>query len=323
MNNYIDAKFTDLNAAAADYLGNGAIFVPEFQPEIVDIVRRGGVLGRRLNNVRATGHPTRYFEQTAIGTANFTDPRTISTTLTGPTRAEKSAMLKAVTAGIDFGLFDVEVTAQQSEFAYLVAKDLKDMVNGLNVLHDKKLWNGNDTSLTTPTTVEYMGLLSQITSTSAVAKGASVVDAIRRQIATMVANETYDIKPSAIYMNPVLLDELEKEVKNAPNTFKNVLADLYEVVPGVQVRQMITAAGLLPVIPEPYLLSTTSGADTLYPVGILTENLIEYHYVTAPEPRVFILGKVSDLATKYRAVKFGAPIAKGASYAHNIMTVTR
>jgi len=40
--------------------------VPLYQTEIVDIVRRRNLFGQRIRQVPATGHPSRYFEQTAI-----------------------------------------------------------------------------------------------------------------------------------------------------------------------------------------------------------------------------------------------------------------
>jgi hypothetical protein len=59
------ANFLDIHSAA-DYIGPGAIEVPLYQTEIVDIVRRRNLFGQRIKQVPATGHPSRYFEQTAI-----------------------------------------------------------------------------------------------------------------------------------------------------------------------------------------------------------------------------------------------------------------
>ena len=55
--------------------------------------------------------------------------------------------MKALVSQINYNLFDLEVGAQQSQFAYLQAKDLADSVDGLMRTHDVALWNGNDTSL--------------------------------------------------------------------------------------------------------------------------------------------------------------------------------
>src|SRR5580692_6051900 len=61
----MNAKFTDIHGAA-DFIGPGAIEVPFYQTEILDLVRRRGIFGRRIKQVPATGHPSRYFEETAI-----------------------------------------------------------------------------------------------------------------------------------------------------------------------------------------------------------------------------------------------------------------
>jgi hypothetical protein len=85
----MNAKFTDLYATA-DYIGPGAIEVPIYQTEITDLVRRRGVFGQRIKQVPATGHPSRYFEETAIPAAAaasaFMDPRNIAE---GPGRADQ------------------------------------------------------------------------------------------------------------------------------------------------------------------------------------------------------------------------------------------
>ena len=158
-------QFIDLNAAA-DFLGPGAIEINRYQTEIFDIVRRRGVFGQRVRQVPATGHPSRYFEETLINSPTaaqaFVDPRNIVASVGSPTRIERTVPLKALVSQINYNLFDLEVGAQQSQFAYLQAKDLTDSVEGLLRTHDVALWNGNDTSLITPTTFQYMGAIGQI-----------------------------------------------------------------------------------------------------------------------------------------------------------------
>src|SRR5579864_7926176 len=147
------AQFIEL-AAAADYLGPGAVEVNRYQSEITDIVRRRGAFGQRIRQVPATGHPSRYFEQTGIvapaAASAFVDPRNIVATVGTPSRVERSVPLKALVSQINYNLFDLEVGAQQSQFAFLQAKDLADTVEGLMRTHDVALWNGNDTSLSAP-----------------------------------------------------------------------------------------------------------------------------------------------------------------------------
>ena len=113
----MNTQFIDLHAAA-DFMGPGAIEVNQYQTEIFDIVRRRGVFGQRIKQVPATGHPSRYFEQTAIASPSaangFVDPRNIVAAVGSPTRVERSVPLKALVSQINYNLFDIEVGAQQS-----------------------------------------------------------------------------------------------------------------------------------------------------------------------------------------------------------------
>ncbi len=323
----MNAQFIDLNATA-DFLGPGAIEINRYQTEIFDIVRRRGVFGQRVRQVPATGHPSRFFEETAINsptaTQAFVDPRNISATIGSPTRVERTVPLKALVSQINYNLFDLEVGAQQSQFAYLQAKDLADSVEGLLRTHDVALWNGNDTSLSTPTTFQYMGAIGQIEAggnTTTIATTASIVDGIKGVIAEMVANSSYQVRPTAIYANPVLLDLIDREMKAE----FNVVLSTTEITAGLTVKTLSTQAGNLPLIPE-WALSYTgvpgSGSAVL-PCYVVTEDLIEYHWLTDPNPRVFQLGLIGSLASQMVVVKFGAPVVKGAAYAHYEVKVNR
>ncbi len=323
----MNAKFIDLNAAA-DYLGPGAMEIERYQTEITDIVRRRGVFGQRVRQVPATGHPSRFFEETSINSPTaaqaFVDPRNIAPVVGSPTRVERTVPLKALVSQINYNLFDLEVGAQQSQFAYLQAKDLADSVEGLLRTHDVSLWNGNDTSLSTPTTFQYMGAISQIEAggnTTTIATTASIVDGIKGVIAGMVANSSYEVRPTAIYANPVLLDLIDREMKAE----FNVVLSTADITGGLRVKTLSTQAGELPLIPEWALGYTgTPGSGTaVLPCYIVTEDLIEYHWLSDPNPRVFQLGLLGSLASQLVVVKFGAPVVKGASYAHYEVKVNR
>jgi hypothetical protein len=321
------ASFIDLSAAA-DFMGPGAVEVNRYQNEITDIVRRRGIFGQRIKQVPATGHPSRFFEETDIpnlaAASAFVDPRNITPVVNTPTRVERSVPLKALVSQINYNLFDLEVGQQQSQFAYLQAKDLADAVGGLMRTHDKALWNGTDTSLSSPTTTQYYGAAGQITdggNVAAVANNASIVDGLKSTIATMIANSTFDVRPTAIYANPVLLDLIDREMKTA----FNVVLDTTEVVAGVRVKMLSTQAGDIPLIPEWTLGYTgTIGSGTAQlPAYIVSEDMIEYHWLTDPNPRVFQLGLPGSLQNQNVVVKFGGVVVKGAGYAHYRVNVTR
>ena len=321
------AQFIDLHAAA-DFLGPGAVEVNRYQNEITDIVRRRGAFGQRIKQVPATGHPSRFFEQTAIvapSAANaFVDPRNIVATVGSPTRAERSLPLKALVSQINYNLFDLEVGAQQAQFAFLQAKDLADAVEGLLRTHDVALWNGNDTSLSTPTTLEYYGAAAQIAdggNVATVETNESIVDGIKAIVAGMVANSSYEVRPTAIYANPVLLDLIDREMKEA----FNVVLSTAEVVGGLKVKTLSTQAGELPLIPEWALgyTGTPGSGSAVLPAYIVSEDMIEYHWLTDPSPRVFQLGLTGSLASQMVVVKFGGIVVKGAAYAHYKVNVNR
>jgi hypothetical protein len=320
-------QFVDLYASA-DFLGPGAIEVDRYQTEIFDIVRRRGVFGQRIRQVPATGHPSRFFEETAINAPSaalaFVDPRNITPTVGSPTRVEMTVPLKALVSQINYNLFDLEVTAQQSQFAYLQAKDLADSVDGLLLTHDVSLWNGNDTSLSTPTTLQYFGVIGQIVAggnVTTVTTTELIVDTIKSTIAQMVANSSFAVRPTAIYSNPVLLDLIDREMK----TEYNVVLSTVEVTGGFRVKALSTQAGDLPLIPDwtiPYTGTPGSGTAVL-PAYIVTEDLIEYHWLSDPNPRVFKLGLPNALTQQMVVVKFGAPVVKGANFAHYQVNIQR
>jgi hypothetical protein len=323
----MNAKFTDLYATA-DYIGPGAIEVPIYQTEITDLVRRRGVFGQRIKQVPATGHPSRYFEETAIpaptAAGGFVDPRNIVAPVVTPTRVERSVPLKALVAQINYNLFDIELGQQQSQFAYLQAKDLTDTIEGVLRTHDVALWNGTDTSLSTPTTPQYFGAIGQIVAggnTTTIGTTASIVDGLKSAVAQMVASSSYGVRPTAIYANPVLLDLIDREMK----TEFNVVLATKVIEGGFTVKTLATQAGELPLIPEwtlPYTGVPGSGSAVL-PAYIVTEDMIEYHWLSEPNPRVFQLGVPGSLASQYVVVKFGAVVVKGANYAHYQVLVDR
>jgi hypothetical protein len=325
-----NARFEDLSAAA-DFLGNGAIETNRYESEITDLVRRFSVALQRFNRVPATGHPHRYFEQTTIATAAFTDPRNIAPTASSPTRVERAAFIKALTAQTNFSLFDIDVTRMQGQFASLEAKDIEDITNAILMAEAPALFAGTDTSLSAPTTIQYVGLLTQITDQAVIAPGASIIDGIKAKVAAMVARTDFVVRPTGAYVNPVLGDLIDREAKAQQITLNDV-----EVVSGVKVKAIQTQNGPLPLIPEAFLQPWTGSANGFaappagnktYPVIICTEPMIEMPTVHGGDgnmnPRLFQLGLVSNLASQYVGVHFNAIIAKGFAYAHSVVGVQR
>jgi hypothetical protein len=105
----------------------------------------------------------------------------------------------------------------------------------------------------------------------------------------------------------------------------NVVLSTTEVAGGLRVKTLSTQAGDIPLIPEWSIAYTgVPGSGTaVLPCYIVSEDMIEYHWLTAPDPRVFQLGTPSSLATQSVVVKFGGIVVKGASYAHYKVIVDR
>ena len=330
-----NATFVGGISAAADYLAPGAIEINRYQAEILDLVRRRFVLGQRINQTPATGQPSRYFEQLAIPTATFTDPRVIAATASQPQRLEKVLTLKALVAQINYSMFDVEINQQQGQFAYLEAKDLTDTVDSVLKLHDLALWTGTDTDLIVPTTNQYFGISGQILNATFIGSGAppgftqnkiiaaagSLIDGTKTQVAGMVARTDFEVKPSAFYANPLFLDLFDQEAKTLQLYYNET-----EVIPGVIVKAIPTQAGLLPLVPDaaiPTYSVYPNSPQKQYEGFILSEEFVEYHWLTSPVPRVFQLGLLGNLAAQFVVIKFGSVVVKGASYAHSHVYTVR
>jgi hypothetical protein len=105
----------------------------------------------------------------------------------------------------------------------------------------------------------------------------------------------------------------------------NVVLNTTTVQGGFTVKTLSTQAGELPLIPEWTLSYTgTPGSGTaVLPAYIVTEDMIEYHWLSEPNPRVFQLGTPGSLASQHVVVKFGGLVVKGASYAHAQVLVDR
>lgn len=304
----------------ADYNTAGAIHMPEFEPEILDMTRKRSIAMLRTKTRLATGHPTRYWEKTALSnTANFVDPRNLTHLLNStPTRVERAANIKGMMNGIQFGLFDRKVTKQQGKFENLMSEDMQDMVMDLIRLQDRKFWTGAAANLMAAS-AEYCGVLTQIQRTATIPVGSTVriSQAIKTEVAKLAALVEYDVKPSIIFMNPMTLDILENEELNAEDKVK--FYDV-EVVSGIKVIGIMTAAGILPIVCDPYIPVEDATTKYNHKIVVATEDLIERQYVDTEIPEIHVLGTEISLAQKIVAVQFDTIIVKGADYGHVVIT---
>ncbi|MFF2015002.1 hypothetical protein [Paenibacillus sp. NPDC058177] len=312
--------------AALQFQSPGALITDDFQKEITDTLRRNSILDGRMNYTPATGDISTYYEQNTINGGVSVDPRNISSSATSNPRTPHGVKIKAITNQVDFGLYDNLLGKQQDNFPELRSKDLADMLNGVGLYHGKMLWRGTDTNLMVPTNLQYVGIPKQITNTFSVGIGASIVSAICAKVASMIASETYELMPTAIYIHPLALHYLAEEEKLASFNSTHISNLSKTTIAGLSVQAIQTAAGVLPLIPEPFMPSAKNATrveNTDYGFAIVTESMIEYHYVGDKGIMLFELGTTGNLAESYVGVKFGAPVAKGPGYAHAYGVVER
>lgn len=325
------AKFIDRAEAAADFLGNGSIETNMYESEIFDMIRRSTPALQRFSAPPATGHPHRYFEETAVQAAGFTDPRNISATPTSPTRVENSVLVRALVNQTNFSLFDIDVTRQQGQFAYLEAKDINDLVNSIQLTRASAIWNGTASSNSDGGSVQYCGILKQITNQGTIDQVSSIIDGLKSFVATLVADPVHKNTITAIYLNPVLADYIDREARAG-----QIFLGTTTVEAGLVVQTLQTQAGPLPLIGDPFLAADTlskygfaappAGYKNYY-AAILCDSAIELPYVGGadqnPNPRLFQLGLLGGLQGQYVALKFDTVAVKGPSYAHQVIAVVR
>jgi len=170
----------------------------------------------------------------------------------------------------------------------------------------------------------------QITNTTTITSGTSIIDAIRTQAATLAASTTYNMlgKKMTLYINPLGLDYLEAEAKNSATMMRYIQSDTQEVMAGLTVDSIRTALGAIPIIPEPFLIKNAYGSaapagTNNYPFALVCEDLIEYHYIGSKTPRVFQMGTLANLNESYVGILFGAPVVKSPGYAHVLGNIQR
>lgn len=303
-------------AATADYIGNEGIEVPVFERTILDNTAKRGVLLQHVSAKPATGQPTRYFERVPHDSKHmWIDPRNIDHNLdTKVKEVERYATITAMVDGITFTKFDKEVYAQQgSLFGDLQAQRMEEMITDMLDAQDQAVWTGGAKSLDDTTSHEYCSLLTQITKKGTIAADVRLTKGIANNVAALVNDARknhYKARPTAVYMNAVDLAKLTSQEVDASDKIK--IYDT-EVVAGVKVPSIMTAAGIMPLIADPYCPEGK--------IAILDENLIERQYVASSVPRIYQLGTEKSLAERYIAVLFDTFIVKGADYGHMIVDI--
>ena len=241
------AQFIDLNAAA-DFMGPGAIEVDRYQTEITDIVRRRGVFGQRVKQVPATGHPSRFFEQTAIVARRRRRKHLLIREISSPrlvhaTRVERSVPLKALVSQINYNLFDLEVGGATKPVR-LPAGERPGRFGGRVVAHARCCAVERQRHFAEPLRPlsQYFGAIGQIEAggnTTTIATTASIVDGIKSTVA-QTWWRTLRLRCDQRRFMPIrsLLDLIDREMKAE----FNVVLSTAEITAGLRVKMLIDAS---------------------------------------------------------------------------------
>lgn len=325
----------NLNFALSQTTTPGGLRVDDiFQPDVADRQRRRNAIGQRLNNKPATGVPSRWLEKDALpGGQAFADPYTMTGATTGtPQRTPHYLELKALMGEYQSGTFNTEVTAQQGVFRGQDEEDMQDTLDGLLRKHDRAIWQGAASSISVApnssvaATLEYCGIFNQLSAasnqfTDSVAAGASIVQALMTLVAEICAQDDEEFMPTAIYMAPLVYNFICLELEGRTQFWGQEV----EVTAGKRVKSIATAAGDLPLVTDNFMGSVTiATADDAWPLVILTEDLVEYHYLTTPDVRIFEMPRTNIAYNAKRVmVKFGALGMKRAANAHGLLKVAK
>lgn len=329
------AKFISA-AQVADYNTSHYWEFPEFQQGLLDFQNRNLTILPRIKTTPATGQPSRYKEQTKLPhNATFVNPRTgvadgdygLKTINDDYGRVERVAFLKCMVSRIQYTFLDTEIVKQQGQEVDLLAKDMTDMLNDFYMTQNDKIWNGAGTSADDSTSTEYAGILNQVKTKTAVAtpydfttkQGTMVTDAIRAQIAKQLADAKYNVWPTAVYADPIMVERIVNEERDRDGV-RQLIPDSMTLANGWKVPTINTAIGNLPLISDAALKTTDDSDKKKHTIAIVNENLIERHFLTSATPRIFKMSMNSKLLDDYIAILVDALVVKGADCAHFLLT---
>ena len=318
-----------LSAATTPTLNEGHnIHLAIFEDTIHDYLRRDVSIYNWVPSLEATGQPTMWFDQTKMpSNEQFSSPTTLAYKEIDADygRVAKSAMIKCITSKFNVPFFNTLVSKQQKALPDFVQKDIQDWAISFKRFVNTKLYYGSDTNLATPTTNEYMGIMTQITNTATRAKGdtTNITDLLETEVASMesdTVNATGSNGDLAFFMNPMTMDLWVKQERAINSNFRPEIA---EVVPGFSVPAIRTAKGLIPVVVDPYITVTDNTSNSSYDhtILLLNKRMIERRYVGSADPMVFPWNMGNDQLTDDKlAVLFDCVICRAASTAHEKIT---
>lgn len=302
--------------SAANYFANGALLIDEFDPVILDDVRRECILWNRIDKRLAPGETTNGFDQTGIATGRAAPRRNLGFSATGPTRqARVPKTVKAIVADTTFGLFDRSVYQQQGRrFGNLEAKDVQDLMTACIRKWAVLSYLGDAAS----SDDEFDGLRTLIGAGTTVDDGASIIGAINTALISMMNDTDVAFRPTAIYTNARVIYLINLELMKIGDRLLYAPIKVGESV--FDTAQLATPVGFMPLIADPWN-TAVAGTPVVYPTYIMDETKLSWQYVEvlgAPgaDPRTFEIALTNTIDLQYKCVMFGALEMLGTARGH-------
>ena len=337
--------------------GSGVILVDEFDSEIFDDVFRTYPLWNRIMKMKAIGETTGGFNQSEIPEGKSVDTRNLVFQHQETRRFERPRRrMKAIKADREFGIFDRSLgMLSPRPWSNLVAKDVMDMYGGCMRRWANLAYEGN----TTTTADAKLGITAGGGSAAVaghnfdglkmllkderviVQKNQSIANALDDELMRMVNQTEIAVMPTAIYTNAKVIQMIVREFEAVGD---KLMAQQFDMPGGSRaIRMLPTSYGDLPLFPDPWnkpFAPTSNQANTklrenqgsggttitlaaneaIYPTYILTEPLVDWHYVPilgedTPEPRMFEIAMQNTLDVEYVSLMFGVLDLIGLNFA--------
>ena len=296
-----------LSAAAPGFINTNeghVLSITDYEKMLYDYRLRNFPIIVNFNSVEAMGYPHNFNEQNKIpsnttalnpktgnGTGSPVVPNfsmTASDTDYGRDNWKK-VFVKLYGNSIQYDYFARRYEERYGSFEDLLVKDYNDMIVDFDRVTHDKFWNGAATSVEDDETVslEYCGVLKQITDTTAITTGSNIFDAINTKMASLQARLDYSGLPDVICMHPSTYDILVKQERDRANSYITINS---EIVPGWKVNTLNTYTKSFPIMITPFIRPVADAATPTkytHKIVFLNQGMIDRVWMFNDGPMFF------------------------------------
>lgn len=291
---------------AAIVLAQGAILIDEFDPQIMDDVRRTSILWNRIDKRPAPGETTGGFDQTAVQTGRAAPRRNLSFSAGNATRSQRTPKtVKAIVADTQFGIFDRSVYQQQGRrWGNLEQKDVQDLKTACVRTWATYGYTGRVIS----SDDQFDGLRELLDSGAQdIQDTDSIVNGINSNIVAMTNSKDTVVMPTAIYTNAQIVFCANLELLTVGDRLLYAPIKVGDSV--FDTAQLATPVGFLPLVADPFNAGI-AGTPVVYPTFIVSEDKLSWQYVEvlgAPgaDPQTYEIALTNALDVQYKTLMFG------------------